>query len=280
MKGKKFVFSALKLLVTILLLGFSMLPVYWMVSISIRQTAEMSGGHIPLIPQSFTLEHFVRLFEEKHFGVSLTNSAIVTSIALAVSLIFGICSAYILARSRFRFGGKKQLTYWVLLTRILPPITFAVPLYIMFSKMGWLNSLVPEIFACIFINIPLVIWFLTSFFRSIPIDLEESAKIDGAGEWKLFSRIIVPLILPGIAAVSMLSFIYAWNEYTYGVIFVQNPRNYTVPLSLAILNTEDNVMQYGVVASGSIVSIIPMAIFVIFAQKYLISGLSSGAVKG
>lgn len=112
------------------------------------------------------------------------------------------------------------------------------------------------------------------------MELEESAKIDGATEWQLFRRIVVPLVLPGIAAVAMLSFVYAWNEYTYSVIFVQSPNNYTVPLSLAILNTEDNVMQYGLVAAGSIISIFPMALFVIFAQKYLIAGLSSGAVKG
>ena len=280
MRVKETAFAVLKVLTTIVLLCFALLPVYWMLSLSIRQTAEMAGGSISLVPETFTWEHFTRLFGEKNFGVSLTNSAIVTGISLVVSLLFGICCAYILARQRFHFKAKKPLTYWVLLTRILPPITFAVPLYIMFSRMGWLNSLLPEICACIFINIPLIIWFLVSFFQSIPIDLEESAKIDGASEWKLFSRIIVPLILPGIAAVAMLSFIYAWNEYTYGVIFIQNPKNYTVPLSLAILNTEDNVTQYGVVAAGSIVSILPMAVFVIFAQKYLISGLSSGAVKG
>lgn len=280
MKMKKILFSILKFVTAAVLLIGTLFPIYWMLTIAIRKANEMSGGEIPLVPHSFTGEHFTRLFTEKNFAVALQNSAIVTVLSLAISLAFGIACAYIIARQRFRFPGKRQLTYWVLLVRILPPITFAVPLYIMFSGMGWLNTLIPQICACIFINIPLIIWFLISFFQDLPQELEESAKIDGATEWQLFRRIVVPLISPGIAAVAMLSFVYAWNEYTYSVIFVQSPSNYTVPLSLAILNTEDNVMQYGIVAAGSIISIVPMALFIIFAQKYLIAGLSSGAVKG
>ena len=281
MRTKRKIHSAIKLVVALLLISIAMFPIVWMLSISVRETAEMSGGgKFSLLPQTFTLEHYKRLFTEKNFGQALLNSMTVTGVSLVVSLAVGILSAYVLARKRFSFRGKTFLTYWVLLVRVLPPITFAVPLYIMFSKIGWLNTLLPEICACLFINIPLVIWFLISFFQDLPIELEESAKIDGAREWQIFSRIVLPLVLPGIAAVAMLSFVYAWNEYTYSVIFVQSPQNYTVPLKLAILNTEDNITQYGVVAASSIISIVPMALFVIFAQKYLISGLSSGAVKG
>ena len=281
MKARRRFFSFLKVLTTAILLLISLFPIYWMATIAVRETGEIDGTQmIPLTPQSFTLEHFAKLFTEKNFGVALRNSAVVTLVSLIISLAFGIACAYVLARRRFMFCGKTGLTYWVLLVRVLPPITFAVPLYIMFSRLGWLNSLLPEICACVFINIPPTIWFLVSFFQDLPLELEESAKIDGATEWQLFIRIVTPLILPGIAAVAMLSFVYAWNEYTYSVIFVQSPSNYTVPLSLAILNTEDNIMQYGLVAAGSVISIIPMALFVTFAQKYLIAGLSSGAVKG
>jgi len=281
MSVRKRTHAAVKGLIALVLVSIAIFPIFWMLSISVRETAEMSGGKaFSLLPQTFTAEHYIRLFTEKSFGRALANSAAVTGASMFIALAVGICCAYVLARKRFPFRGKVFLTYWVLLVRVLPPITFAVPLYIMFSKIGWLNTLLPEILACIFINIPLVIWFLISFFQDLPIELEESAKIDGAREWQIFTRIVLPLVLPGIAAVAMLSFVYAWNEYTYSVIFVQSPQNYTVPLKLAILNTEDNITQYGVVAASSIISIIPMALFVIFAQKYLISGLSSGAVKG
>ena len=133
--------------------------------------------------------------------------------------------------------------------------------------------------ACVLINVPLIIWFLLSFFQELPEEVEESAKMDGATEWQLFRKIVLPLVAPGIAAVAMLSFMYAWNEYTYTVIFTRSSTNNTVPLALALLNTEDNLTNFGLVAAGGIISVIPIALFVIFAQNYLISGLSSGAVK-
>ena len=130
-----------------------------------------------------------------------------------------------------------------------------------------------------FILVPLIIWFLISFFQDLPEEVEESAKVDGATEWQLFCRIVLPLVAPGIAAVAMLSFMYAWNEYTYTVIFTRSPANNTVPLALSVLNTEDNLTNFGLVAAGGVMSVIPITLFVIFAQNYLISGLSSGAVK-
>ena len=171
------------------------------------------------------------------------------------------------------------MTYWVLLVRVLPPVAFTIPLYIMFNKLGILNTKLPVLLACVLINVPLIIWFLISFFQDLPEEVEESAKVDGATEWQLFCKIVLPLVEPGIAAVAMLSFMYAWNEYTYTVIFTRTAANNTVPLALALLNTEDNLTNFGLVAAGGVVSVIPITLFVIFAQNYLISGLSSGAVK-
>ena len=148
-----------------------------------------------------------------------------------------------------------------------------------FNKVGILNTKLPVMLACVLINVPLIIWFLISFFQDLPEEVEESAKVDGATEWQLFCRIVLPLVAPGIAAVAMLSFMYAWNEYTYTVIFTRSPANNTVPLALSVLNTEDNLTNFGLVAAGGVMSVIPITLFVIFAQNYLISGLSSGAVK-
>ena len=167
----------------------------------------------------------------------------------------------------------------MLLVRVLPPVAFTIPLYTRFSKIGLVNTKIPVTRACVLINVPLIIWFLISFFQDLPEEVEESAKVDGATEWQLFRKIVLPLVAPGIAAVAMLSFMYAWNEYTYTVIFTRSPSNYTVPLALSVLNTEDNLTNFGLVAAGGVVSVIPITLFVIFAQNYLISGLSSGAVK-
>lgn len=278
MKTRKKAASAAKFLASAALLVISLFPIYWLIAMAIRPTDEMKG-HIPLLPQALTGEHFLQLFAEEGFGQAIINSLQTTFGSLLISLAVGICAAYILARRRFRFGLKKPLTYWVLLVRVLPPVAFTIPLYIMFNKIGILNTKLPVMLACVLINVPLIIWFLISFFQDLPEEVEESAKVDGATEWQLFVKIVLPLVAPGIAAVAMLSFMYAWNEYTYTVIFTRSPSNSTVPLALALLNTEDSLTNFGLVAAGGVVSVIPITLFVIFAQNYLISGLSSGAVK-
>ena len=278
MKARKRAGTVGKVLGCALLLVIALFPIYWLVAMAIRPTSEMQG-HISLIPQSLTIEHFISLFVSKGFGQAAINSLQTTLSSLVLSLIVGVCAAYILARRRFRFGLKRPMTYWVLLVRVLPPVAFTIPLYTMFSKIGLLNTKIPVTLACVLINVPLIIWFLISFFQDLPEEVEESAKVDGATEWQLFRKIVLPLVAPGIAAVAMLSFMYAWNEYTYTVIFTRSPSNYTVPLALSVLNTEDNLTNFGLVAAGGVVSVIPITLFVIFAQNYLISGLSSGAVK-
>ncbi len=270
--------AILKAIAVALLLFIALFPIYWLLAMGIRETEEMRG-HISVIPQSFTLAHFAQLFTQKGFGTAIVNSVQTTLGSLAISLLVGICCAYILARRRFRFGFKRTLTYWVLLVRVLPPVAFTIPLYIMFNRIGILSTKLPVLLACVLINVPLTIWFLISFFQDLPEAIEESAKVDGASEWKMFTKIVLPLVAPGIAAVAMLSFMYAWNEYTYTIIFTRSPANSTVPLALALLNTEDNLTNFGLVAAGGIISVIPITLFVIFAQNYLISGLSSGAVK-
>ena len=278
MKRKKTLVTIGKGLGCALLLFVALFPIYWLAAMAIRPTSEMTG-HISIIPHTLTTSHFIQLFTDKGFGTAIKNSLQTTLGSLVVSLDVGICAAYILARRRFRFGIKKPMTYWILLVRVLPPVAFTIPLYTMFSKIGILNTKLPVLLACVLINVPLIVWFLIGFFRDLPEEIEESAKVDGATEWQLFRKIVLPLVAPGIAAVAMLSFMYAWNEYTYTVIFTRTPANNTVPLALSLLNTEDNLTNFGLVAAAGVVSVIPITLFVIFAQNYLISGLSSGAVK-
>lgn len=278
MKSKKIMIRLAKVFGCAVLLFAALFPIYWLLSIAVRPIGDMEG-HLSLFPNAFTGDHFIHLFQKKGFGTAIINSLQTTGISLVLSIGIGICASYVIARRRFRFGLKKPMTYWVLLVRVLPPVAFTIPLYTMFSKAGILNTKVPVILACVLINVPLIIWFLISFFRDLPEEIEESAKVDGATEWQLFRRIVVPLVAPGVAAASMLSFMYAWNEYTYTIIFTRSPANYTVPLALSVLNTEDSLTNFGLVAAGGVISVIPIALFVIFAQNYLISGLSSGAVK-
>ena len=167
MKSKKRIGTVGKAIGCIVLLVISLFPIYWLVAMSIRPTDEMKG-HISLIPQSLTGEHFTQLFDAEGFGQAIINSMQTTFGSLIISLLVGICAAYIIARRRFRFGLKKPLTYWVLLVRVLPPVAFTIPLYIMFNRIGVLNTKLPVMLACVLINVPLIIWFLISFFQDLP----------------------------------------------------------------------------------------------------------------
>jgi len=269
---------AFKHLIIAVFLVWTLFPIYWMFSLAIREKGELFGA-LSLFPQSFSFEHFVDLFRTKAFGQSIVNSLTITLSSLALSLAFGLCCAYILARARFRFRMKGAMLFWVLLLRILPPIAFALPLYILFSDAGLLSTKIPLILSHLLINIPFIIWFMITFFEALPVEVEESAAVDGASEHQLFLRIVIPQVLPGLTAVAILSFMTSWNEYLYSAIFVQSPRQFTIPLTLSTLNSEQELTQWGNVAAGGVLSLVPIAIFVTFAQNFLIAGLSGGAVK-
>ncbi len=278
MKRRKITAGVLKFLAGAVLVFVAMFPGYWLLAVSVRPMDEMKGA-VSLVPESLTLEHFTALFTQKDFSRALVNSLQVSLISLIFSLAFGVCAAYVLTRNRFRFRAKKPFNFWILIVRILPPVAFTIPLYTMFNRLGILSTKIPATLSCILINIPFIVWFMISFFQRLPEDIEKSARIDGATEWQLFTKIVLPLAAPGIAAVTMLSFLYAWNEYTYSIIFVQSPKNYTIPLTLATLNSDDSLTNFGLVAAGGIMSVLPVLAFVVFAQNYLIAGLSGGAVK-
>lgn len=267
-----------KSILIVVLLIWTLFPIYWMISLSVRNSNELRSS-IPIVPQSFTLDHFTQLFQEKNFSLAIRNSLQVTSISLILALAFGLAAAYVLSRRRLRVRGSKPTLLWILIVRILPPIAFAIPLYLIMTRLGLIRTKIPIISAHIMINIAFIVWFMLTFFSSLPQEIEDSARIDGANEMQLFTRIVLPLVAPGIASVAILSFMTSWNEYLYGVIFVQSPQNYTIPLVLATLNSEQELAEYGLIAAGGVISLIPIMLFVIFAQNYLISGLSSGAVK-
>ncbi|GHV94066.1 sugar ABC transporter permease [Spirochaetia bacterium] len=273
---KKGVF--LKIPVLVLILGWTFLPIYWMFSLAIRSSKELSSA-LSFFPKTFTLEQFAAMFGKNNFVASVLNSLWVTLLSLALALVIGLCCSYILARVRYRLRYKSSLMFWVLLVRILPPIAFALPLYIMMNRVGLLGTRIPLIAAHILINLPFIIWFMISFFEKLPVEVEESAKIDGASELQLFTRIVLPLVLPGITAGAILSFMTSWNEYLYGAIFVQSPSQFTIPLLLATLNSEQELAQWGNIAAGGVISMAPIILFVVFAQNFLIRGLSGGAVK-
>lgn len=259
-------------------LAGTLFPVYWMGVMATQRPSDLFA-EVSVWPRSFSWQHIVSVFTEMHFALPLWNSLVVTSVSLLIVLVCGLSCAYVLARRSFRMPFQKTLLVWILLVRVLPPITFALPLYIMMNDAGLLGSKIPIILAHILVNLPFVIWFMLAFFAGVPEEIEESARIDGASEFAIYSRVVLPLVVPGIAAVGILSFMASWNEYLYSVIFIQRPGDFTVPLKLATLNSEQELTEWGKVASGGLISMLPVLLAAVFMQKHLMNGLTAGAVK-
>lgn len=260
----------------IALLVWTLFPIYWMVVIAIQADplADVSWW-----PQAISWESFISVFTEDNYLAALLNSFTVTVVSLLIVLAVGLSCSYVLARRTYRVAFKKTLLVWILLVRVLPQITFALPLYILMNDAGLISTKIPIILAHILVNLPFVIWFMMAFFYGVPEEIEESARIDGASEFTIYYKVVLPLVLPGVAAVTILSFMASWNEYLYSVIFIQRPGDFTIPLKLATLNSEQELTEWGKVASGGIVSVLPVLLAAVFMQKHLMNGLTVGAVK-
>lgn len=269
----------LKFIIISCALIITFFPIYWMFSLSIREQDELMGI-INFLPQSFTFNNFKELFNNYDFFTTISNSIFVVFFAVIISLLFGIPASYILSNKRFNIKLAILILILVLLIRIIPPITLALPLYIMMNEIGILNTKIPIILAHILICLPFLIWYMTLAFREIPHELIQSAKMDGASEWKIFTSINLPLIKTSIIAITIFSFVSSWNDYLYSMIFIQSPDDFTIPITLATFNSEQELTQWGMVASGGVVSTIPIAIFMVLLQKFLMRDLTNGAVKG
>ena len=279
MKAKKVLTKSAKVLFSIILIIWSIFPIYWMFTLAFRSASELSGN-VSILPKSFSLGGFAALFTKHNFLIALKNSITVTLVSLAISLLLGVPASYLLARTRFKFRLRNVSLFWVLLVRVIPPIAFAIPLYFIFNSLGWSNTIWPLILANVLLNLPLIIWYLLTSVDGLSESIEESARIDGANEYQIFYEVVLPRLMPAISAVAILSFMTSWNEYLFAVIFTRRPDNFTVPLLLSTMNSEQELTQWGQVGAAGVISIIPVLVFVIFAQKLLKENISAGAVKG
>ena len=261
----------------ILLSIVAVFPLLWLLVSAFKSSSEMLNNPTKIWPIQWTLENFKTVLFTLKFTVNIRNSLIIAGSTTVVAIIISSLAAYGVVRFFPKLGNV--MTKILVTTYMFPSIMLVIPYAMVMAKLNLTNTRIGLMLVYLSFSVPYAVWMLVGFFKTVPIGIEEAARIDGANKLQVFVRIVLPLVAPGIAAVAMLSFMYAWNEYTYTVIFTRTAANNTVPLALALLNTEDNLTNFGLVAAGGVVSVIPITLFVIFAQNYLISGLSSGAVK-
>jgi ABC-type glycerol-3-phosphate transport system permease component len=254
-------------------------PLYWTFTTSVKNGVEMNASPPTLFPHSIVLINNVQvLTQSPFFLLDLRNSAIISLVTTILALLFGIFCAYALAR--MKFAGKSLVLAIILSVQMFPFIAMVGPLYVLFTGPIYIyDTYAALIIPDLVLTLPLTVWFLTSFFRDMPPDLEEAARVDGATRLQALWQIIVPLTAPGVFAAAILSFIAVWNDFLFGLSLTASTNAQPVTVGITQFNSE-HVIAYGQLAAASIVVTIPLVILVLFLQRRIVSGLTAGAVKG
>ncbi|MCK9599940.1 MAG: carbohydrate ABC transporter permease [Sphaerochaeta sp.] len=265
---------------TVILLVFLLLvilPIYWMFITSFKTNAEIiNAQQITYFPREITTENYVQLFKLYDYKGMLTNSLVVSvSTGLCITLL-SILGGYGLAR--YTFKGKDAMLLFFLVTQMIPGILVIIPLYVIFAKLGMINTRLSLFFFYLITNLPFCVITMRSFFERIPYTLEEAAYVDGCSKLTTLVRIVLPVMFPGIVAVFVFAFIGAWNELIAGTIFINTADLWTIPVGLKSLIGKYDV-KWGVLMAGGVCALLPTAIMFAFMQKFVVEGLTAGAVK-
>lgn len=251
-------------------------PIYWMFTISLKLPKEIY--RLPsLVPDNPTWRNYQELIEKKDYLTNIRNSLIVASSVTIVSLLISSFAAYSIVRFRYRFRGF--VGRLILLTYLTPGSLLFIPLSIIVAKLHLGNSLFGLVVIYLTFSIPLSTWLLSGYFRSVPADLEEQAMVDGTSQIGALFRILLPLSLPGLAAVGIFTFTAAWNELLFALIFITSESKRTVPLGLQYLITGD-VLLWGPIMAGATLAALPVMILYFLAQRFMVQGVTAGSVKG
>jgi len=253
----------------------SIFPIIYLLLTSFKQP-EQTFSIPPVWIFQPTLQNYNEVFAGGTFVKYFFNSVIVALGTTAVAILLGTFAAYGFAR--FRFRGKFYMRMSVLIPQMLPPITIIVPLYVLFNGMKLTDTRTALIISYLTFTIPLATWMMIGFFEDVPAELEESAMIDGCSRLAALFRINLPIVTPGLAATAILAFLYCWNEFLYAVILTGRDAR-TLPVTITSFMTNKAILWGRIAASGSLV-LVPVLIFALLAQRYLVRGLSRGAIKG
>ena len=254
-------------------------PVYWMLTISLKTEVDQFAVPPRWLWFAPTLAHYADAFFERSFGRYLLTSIIVALLSTLCAMVIGTLAAYGLARFRLPGGLEKHLSLWILSTRMFPPIVTAVPLFLMMRDLRLLDTVASLVIIYTAFNLPFVVWMMRGFFRELPRELEEAAMVDGDSRLGALRRVILPLVAPGLAATAVFCLIVSWNEFLFALVLTQTDAAMTLPVGIAGRVTQYEI-KWGVMSAAGVVAMIPILAFALAVQRYLVRGLSLGAVKG
>ncbi len=282
---RKLINQVVLTLLTIPVLLFIYLPILWLFSASLSTQVELFSVPMHWIPQHPTLQNYLDILfpsqamsaVPRTFAVSLLNSIKIASAVTLVSISLGSLAAYALVRLQFRFSRGIQVG--ILGTRMIPEVSLIIPLFIVASRLELVNKPIVLVITYLSFSLPYSIWMMAMFFQSVPIELEEAARLDGCTRLGILLKVVMPISIPGLISTAMFVFLLAWDEFFFALIFTSTLASKTVPVAIAEFIGRYTVNINGMMAGGIIAALPPVILGLIF-QRYIISGMTAGAVKG
>lgn len=261
----------------LLFLAFSLAPILWGVSTSLKLDSDVYSFPPRWIPPTVTFDHYVAVLNNPTILRGFVNTLIIAVGTTAIALVVGVLGAY--GFSRFRFPGRKTLLWSVLFTQLFPRVVVIVPFFVTLRNLDLMNTYQGLILVYLMVVFPIAIWLIKGFFDRIPVEIEEAAIVDGCSIPRLLWQIVLPMSRPALAAVAMYSFILAWNEFLFALVFTSGTARRPLSVGLAFF-IDENGIRWGELAATSLLMSIPAMIVFMLSQKLLVRGLSEGAVKG
>jgi multiple sugar transport system permease protein len=260
-----------------LVVVYALAPVVWIVSLSLKPAADL--GDRRFLPARLSLEHYRAVIADAQFPAALWNSIGIASIATLLSVALGTLAAYAIVR--LEFPGRRLILAGALATAMFPPVATVGPLFNLWRTLGLFDTWPGLILPYLSFTLPLAIWVLSAYFRQIPWELEQAARIDGATPRQAFLRIIAPLAAPGLFTAAILVFIFAWNDFLFAAALTSTDRARTVPAAIAFFTGSSRFEQpTQSIAAASVLVTVPVMAVVLAFQRRIVAGLTAGAVKG
>jgi multiple sugar transport system permease protein len=253
---------------------FFLFPVYWLFAVSLKTPAEIFASPPVWVPADLQFGNFAVLFKDGD-AYTVLNSLIVATISTVIAMFFGTLAGYSLAR--YRTGGE-HLAIWFISQRMIPPIAIVFPVFLLFAMLGWVDTYHGLILLYVAFNLPYVVWMMRGYFEDVPIELEESALIDGCTRWQALTKVILPVARNGIFATAVFTFIFAWNDYIFALVLTRTEiMTFTVQVT-AYFGAQSTI--WAKISAMSVLGTLPIFLAVATMQRYLVRGISLGAVKG
>ncbi|HLK01391.1 MAG TPA: carbohydrate ABC transporter permease [Streptosporangiaceae bacterium] len=277
---RKIVRESLFYLAAVIVVLIALFPFYWILRTSFMsnfQVGQGVGGKNGVIPGALSLQGWKEVFTEDDFQRPLINSLIVAVACMVVTVIVASLAGYALSRLHIR--GVGPILAFILLAGFFPVLAMIGPLFLLMRHLNILDSIWPLIIIYTVYTLPISTWLLKNFFDQIPLDLEDAALTDGATRLQTLRRIVVPVAVPGVFTAAILSFILAWNDFAFAVSFLHTPSHFTAPLAITTFGESQFQVFYNVIDAAVVITSIPIALVVLFAQRRIVSGLTAGSFR-